>query len=115
MLDFSWPELLVIIVIAVMVIGPKEIPQLMYGLGRVVKRVQYLRFALFQQFEELMKDAELEALRKEVDVSGSLDGDISEIAVDAGDEVEADADALFDEEMVEVAKVDGKKSNGEAV
>jgi len=39
MLDFAWSELLVVIVVAILVIGPKDIPKLMHGLGRIARRV----------------------------------------------------------------------------
>lgn len=64
MLDFAWSELLVVIAVAVLVIGPKDIPKVMRGLGQLMRRVQYLKFALSQQFEDLMKETDLEELRQ---------------------------------------------------
>lgn len=66
MLDFSWAELFVIVVVALVVIGPKDIPQIMHALGRFVRRLQYVRFAMSQQFDDFMKDHDLEELRKGV-------------------------------------------------
>lgn len=66
MLDFGWAELLIIVAVAVFVIGPKDIPNLMYGLGRLVRRVQYVRFAVSQQFEDIMQAGDLDELRKGV-------------------------------------------------
>lgn len=66
MLDFGFPELLVIMALAVLVIGPSEIPGLMRMLGRVVRRLQYVRYAFSQQFEEFMKDSDLQDLRDQV-------------------------------------------------
>ncbi len=63
MLDFSWAELLLIIAVAVLVIGPKEIPVVMRSLGRIVRRLQYVRFAFSQQFDDFMKEHDLEELR----------------------------------------------------
>jgi len=65
-LDFGWAELLVIVAVAVFVIGPKDIPNIMYGLGRVIRRLQYVRFAVSQQFDDLMKVGDIEELRKGV-------------------------------------------------
>lgn len=44
MLDFSWSELLVVLVVAVIVIGPKQIPDILYHVGRFTRRIQYMRF-----------------------------------------------------------------------
>lgn len=64
MLDFSWAELFVIVVVALVVIGPKEIPHIMHGLGRFVRRLQYVRFAMTQQFDDFMREHDLEDIRK---------------------------------------------------
>ncbi|MEM6781313.1 MAG: twin-arginine translocase TatA/TatE family subunit [Pseudomonadota bacterium] len=66
MLDFGLPELLIIAAIAVFVIGPKDIPNIMYGMGRVFRRFQYMRYALSQQFDEVLKAGDIEELRKGV-------------------------------------------------
>lgn len=64
MLDFSWAELFVIVAVALIVIGPKDIPQIMHTLGRFVRRLQYVRFAMSQQFDDFMKEHDLEDIRK---------------------------------------------------
>ena len=66
MLDFGWLELFLIIAIAVIFIGPKEIPVLMVALGRAVRRLQYIKFVISKQFEDVMRDADLDDIRKSV-------------------------------------------------
>ena len=66
MLDFGWAELLVVIALLVIVVGPNEIPVLMVGLGRVFRRLQYIKFAISQQFDDVMHDADLGDIRKSV-------------------------------------------------
>jgi len=68
MLDFGWAELFVIVVVAIFVMGPKEIPQIMYGFGRLVRRLQYLRFAMSQQFDDFMEEHDLNELRDGADI-----------------------------------------------
>lgn len=66
MLDFGFAELLLIIALAILLIGPKEIPSLMLALGRIVRRLQYVRFAFSQQFEDFMRESDLEDIRRAV-------------------------------------------------
>ena len=87
MLDFGFTELLVIIVVAVFVIGPKEIPALMYGLGRLVRRMQYVKFALSSQFDDFMAQNDLQDLQQSVNFEAPL-----------YDEEAADKDAVEEEE-----------------
>lgn len=89
MLDFAWSELLVVIVVAVLVIGPKDIPKMMMGLGRIMRRIHYLKFALSQQFEDLMKETDLEELRKQARrAAESLPSDLADTDEAAADEAE---------------------------
>lgn len=66
MLDFGWAELLIIVAVAVFVIGPKDIPNIMYGLGRLLRRFQYIRFAVSKQFDDILQAGDIEELRKGV-------------------------------------------------
>jgi len=63
MLDFGWTELLVIMGLGILVIGPNEIPALMRGLGNLMRRVSYIKYAFTQQFDEFMRDADLDDIR----------------------------------------------------
>lgn len=66
MFDIGWSELLVIMVIAVLVIGPKDIPKIMHGFGRIMRRIQYARFAMTQQFDEILRAGDIDELRRGV-------------------------------------------------
>ncbi|MGB0719607.1 MAG: Sec-independent protein translocase subunit TatA/TatB [Bdellovibrionales bacterium] len=72
MLDFGWAELLVIMALAVLVIGPNELPSLMRGLGHLFRRISYIKYAFSQQFDEFMKDADLDDMRNAVNYETRL-------------------------------------------
>ncbi len=59
MLDFGWAELFVIAAVAVFVIGPNEIPAVMRSLGKLMRRFQYMKHAVSQQFDEIMHDVDV--------------------------------------------------------
>ena len=62
--DIAWSEIAVIGVVAIVAIGPKELPGVMRSFGRLVRRGQYLKFAMSRQFEEFMREHELDELKK---------------------------------------------------
>jgi len=66
MLDFGWTELVVIIGMAVLVVGPDEIPALMRGLGNLMRRVSYMKYAFTRQFDDLMREADMDDIRNSV-------------------------------------------------
>ncbi|MDS9467767.1 Sec-independent protein translocase protein TatB [Paracoccus sp. MBLB3053] len=53
MLDIGWSELLLIGVVALIVIGPKDLPQLFHTLGRITARAR----AMAREFTSAMEDA----------------------------------------------------------
>ena len=58
MFDIGWTELMLIGVVAIFAFGPEDIPKLMYNLGRITRRFRYMRYALSNQFESFMEEAE---------------------------------------------------------
>ena len=66
MFDLGWSEILLIGAIAVLVIGPKDIPKIMYQVGRFARRLQYMKFAMSQQFDDVLRAGDIEELRKGV-------------------------------------------------
>ena len=89
MLDFGFAELLVIIALAVLVIGPNEIPTLMVTLGRLVRRLQYIRFAVSRQFDDFMEDAGINGMRTSVNFEAEDPVDMDLINESEADEDEA--------------------------
>lgn len=66
MLGVGWAEILLILAIALFVIGPQDIPKVMYTVGRFMRRLQYVRFAISQQFDDILKAGDIEELRRGV-------------------------------------------------
>jgi sec-independent protein translocase protein TatB len=64
MLDFGWSEFFLIIILAIVLMGPKDIPEVIHGFGRLVRRIQYMKFALSKQFDDFMEKADLNDLRR---------------------------------------------------
>jgi sec-independent protein translocase protein TatB len=67
MLDFSWSELLVIGIVALVFIGPKELPGVLRTLGQWMSKVRRMASEFQNQFHDAMREAELADLKKEVD------------------------------------------------
>ena len=60
MFGFSWAEILLTSAVALVVIGPKDIPKVMFQIGRLARRAQYLKFAMSRQFEDFLKEHDLD-------------------------------------------------------
>jgi len=72
--DIGWPELILLVGIAVVVVGPKDLPKLMSTVGRYVGQARRMAAEFQRGFEDLARETELEDLKKEIDRVG--EGDI---------------------------------------
>jgi sec-independent protein translocase protein TatB len=64
MFDIGWSELLVIAVVAIIVVGPKELPRLMRTFGHYAGKVRHMAVDFQRQFEEAVRDSEIDEVRK---------------------------------------------------
>jgi sec-independent protein translocase protein TatB len=67
MFDIGWGELLVIGVVALIAIGPKELPGALRTLGQWMGKLRRMASEFQGQFHEAMREAELHDLKKQVD------------------------------------------------
>ena len=67
MFDVGWSELFVIAVVAIVVIGPKDLPKLMRSFGHYAGKVRRTAAEFQRQFEEAMREAELEEVKKAIE------------------------------------------------
>jgi sec-independent protein translocase protein TatB len=67
MFDISWTEFLLIGVVALIVIGPKELPGVMRTMGQWTRKVRGMASEFQNQFQEAMREAEMADLKKQVD------------------------------------------------
>src|SRR5262245_1638910 len=67
MFDIGWSELLIIGIVALIVIGPKELPGALRALGQWMGKIRRMASEFQNQFHEAMREAELADLKKEVD------------------------------------------------
>jgi sec-independent protein translocase protein TatB len=67
MFDLSWSELLVIGVVALIAIGPKELPGVLRMVGQWMGKVRRMAAEFQGQFQEAMREAEMADIKKQVD------------------------------------------------
>lgn len=70
MFDLTSSKLLILAVVALVVVGPKDLPALMRTIGRYVGMLRRQANEFRAQFEDAMRDSELADLKKEVEQLG---------------------------------------------
>src|SRR5689334_16851967 len=69
MFDFGvgWSELLLVAVVALIVIGPKELPGALRTVGQWTGKIRRMAAEFQGQFQDAMREAEVDQLRKDMD------------------------------------------------
>jgi sec-independent protein translocase protein TatB len=67
MFDIGWSELLIIAVVAIVVVGPKDLPRLMRTFGHYAGKLRRAAADFQRQFEDAMRETELDEVKKAID------------------------------------------------
>lgn len=65
--NIGWFELLILMVLAIVVVGPKDLPRLMRTLGQWTGKARAMAREFQDSFEEMGREADIEDLHKEFD------------------------------------------------
>ena len=76
-------ELLVIAIVALIVVGPKDLPMLLRRFGQFMAKLRGMASEFRASFDEMARQSELDELRKEVEAMRR--GQFADIAAQAGD------------------------------
>ena len=96
MFDIGWSELVVIAVVALIAIGPKELPGVLRMVGQWMGKARKMASEFQGQFQEAMREAEMADLKKSFDevkeaATGFTSGNImTSLQKDVGDALKID-------------------------
>ncbi|PTW60043.1 sec-independent protein translocase protein TatB [Breoghania corrubedonensis] len=105
MFDIGWTELLVVACIAIIVVGPKDLPRMLRTFGQMVGKLRRMANEFQSTFNDALREAEKQAdideMRKQVEEVGNFDplGDIKksiEPIKKAGDDLAKDVNKRID-------------------
>lgn len=72
MFDFSWSELALIGVVALVVIGPKDLPRVMRTVGLWVGKARAIAREFQSSLDQMIRESELEEMRKSVERASNV-------------------------------------------
>ena len=66
MFDIGWTEILILAVVSLFVIGPKDIPKFLGYIGRLIGKIRGITSDFRETGDDAIKNSELEEVRKEI-------------------------------------------------
>src|SRR5689334_16500754 len=67
MLDLSWSHIVILLIVALVVVGPKDLPRLMRIIGQWTGKARAMANEFRKSFDDMARQAELDELRKEIE------------------------------------------------
>ena len=71
--QFGFQEFLLLAIVALIVVGPEDLPLMMRKLGQWVGKMRAMAREFQSAFDDIAKQAELDELRKDIDEAGGAD------------------------------------------
>ncbi len=95
MLDLGWPELLVVALVLIIVVGPKDLPAMLRTFGRTTRKLRSMAGEFRSQFDEALKEAELDDVRSVISEAQQLNPksilkDVVDPIAEVGNEIKSD-------------------------
>jgi sec-independent protein translocase protein TatB len=75
LLDFGWSELMLIGIVALVFIGPKDLPKALRVAGYWVRKARTLSREFQSSVEQMVREAELDEMRQELKKASEIDLD----------------------------------------
>jgi len=95
MLDIGWSELLIIGIVMLLVVGPKDLPVFLRTLGKYFGAVKRQAAEFQKHFDDAMREAELDQLKKDVtDLRNEVEGTFRDTQKSIEEDV-AEADRAY--------------------
>jgi sec-independent protein translocase protein TatB len=73
MFDVGYSELLVIAIVMIVVVGPKDLPKMLRAFGKATSKFRQMSGDFKRQFDDALKEAELDDVKKALDSVKKLD------------------------------------------
>ena len=85
MFDLGWQEIFVIGTVALIVVGPKDLPKLLNKVGKALGKVKQVAREFYDQINEAAEIEEINTLKKDLSKYTELDNFVEDSSLKVGD------------------------------
>ena len=89
MFDIGWPELLLVAVLVIVVVGPKDLPRVMRTVAHYVGKAKSMTREFRGYVDDMVRESELDELKNQIQAGTDLDpGGLMENTIDPDHEIQ---------------------------
>jgi len=108
MLDIGWPELLIVALVTIIVVGPKELPRVLRTITQMMRKVRAMASEFQSGIDDLAREAELDDLKKDIEKVATTD-----IAAELENEIDPTGEVTKSMREIETSlKEDPREASG---
>jgi len=111
---FAWQHILILLVVALVVVGPKDLPRMMHKAGKWAGKARNMANEFRRSFDEMARQTELDELRKEIEqlkknnpVSDMMDS-VSSVNDDLSRQVDSAMEGVGPQQTETVPPIEGE-------
>ena len=99
MFNFGWGEIVLIGIVALIAIGPKELPTVLRSVGQMVAKLRRMANEFQGQFQEALREAEIADLKKSAEeLTSAVKGHVTDFTkIDPLADTRRDIEKAFEE------------------
>jgi len=71
MFDIGWTEMMVLAIVAVVIVGPKDLPKVIRTVGKWMGKARSMAREFQSSLDDIAKEAELDELKQQIDKAGN--------------------------------------------
>ncbi len=90
MFDIGMIEMFMIVLLAVIVVGPKDLPALLRNIGRFISKIRSMGQEFQTSIKQMADEVELEEVTRKLNEAGNIPLDVNDTAPDIKPEEEQD-------------------------
>ncbi len=73
MFDIGWPELMIVAIVLIVVVGPKDLPRMLRTFGQTANKLKSMAGDFRRQFDDALKEADLDDVKSIITDAQKLD------------------------------------------
>jgi sec-independent protein translocase protein TatB len=101
MFDIGWPELFLIAVVVLLVVGPKELPKVLRNVGIWVNKAKLVTREFRGHVDDMIRESELSEVRDQISHAGQADLEsVGENSIGLKDEIEDALEYDLDDQSI---------------
>jgi len=81
--DIGWTEMLVVAVVMILVVGPKDLPGMLRTIGKSIGNARRMAGDFQRQFSDALKEAEIDEIKKDLSQTATIHNPLDDITKSA--------------------------------